>query len=239
MTNHYFPGTDLHVDDVVSTWAGVRPLVSDEKSSDESAISREHTLALSDDGLITIAGGKLTTYRKMAAEVVDKSIEYLRVIGALPKVRSADTSEEPLPGAVGWPEEGGLSWIEKELKERFGELLQEETRVLLAKTYAMRSFDVVAMIHDDESLAAKIQDDRPEIMAQVRFGIEEELAYTLRDIFVRRTQLFFRAGDQALGAMDRVASYMMQQLDWDDVRLEKEKEEYRKEVARSRAWQKE
>jgi glycerol-3-phosphate dehydrogenase len=239
VTNHYFPGTDLHVDDVISTWAGVRPLVADEKSDDESAISREHTLALSDDGLITIAGGKLTTYRKMAAEVVDKSIEYLRVIGALPKVRSADTSEEPLPGAVGWPEEGGLSWIEKELTERFGELLQDETRVLLAKTYGMRSFDVVALIHDDESLAEKIQEDRPEIMAQIRFGIEEELAYTLRDIFIRRTQLFFRAGDQGLGAIDRVATYMKKNLDWDDIRVEKEKEEYRTEVDRSRSWQKE
>jgi glycerol-3-phosphate dehydrogenase len=103
----------------------------------------------------------------------------------------------------------------------------------------MRSFDVVALIHDDESLAEKIQEDRPEIMAQIRFGIEEELAYTLRDIFIRRTQLFFRAGDQGLGAIDRVATYMKKNLDWDDIRVEKEKEEYRTEVDRSRSWQKE
>ena len=59
VTNHYFSGTGLHVDDVISTWAGVRPLVSDEKSDDESATSREHDLRLSEDGLITIAGGEI------------------------------------------------------------------------------------------------------------------------------------------------------------------------------------
>lgn len=237
VTNHYFPGTGLHVDDVISTWAGVRPLVSDEKSDDESATSREHDLRLSEDGLITIAGGKLTTYRKMAAEVVDKSIEYLRVIGALPKLRSAQTSEEPLPGAVGWPEEGGLSWIEEELKEKYGQLLSQETRALLAKNYGMRSFDVVDLIQDDEQLAEKIQEGRPEIMAQVRFGIDEELAFSLRDIFIRRTQLFFRAHDQGLGAVDRVAQYMAQKLNWNDETTNKEIDAYHLEVNRSRAWQ--
>ena len=239
VTNHYFPGTGLHVDDVISTWAGVRPLVSDEKSDDESATSREHDLRLSEDGLITIAGGKLTTYRKMAAEVVDKSIEYLRVIGALPKLRSAQTSEEPLPGAVGWPEEGGLSWIEEELKEKYGQLLCEDTRVMLAKNYGMRSFDVVDLIQDDERLSEKIQEDRPEIMAQIRFGIDEELAFSLRDIFIRRTQLFFRADDQGLRSVERVAHYMAQRLNWNEERIKKEIEVYHLEVHRSRAWQEE
>ena len=239
VTNHYFPGTGLHVDDVISTWAGVRPLVSDENSDDESATSREHDLRLSEDGLITIAGGKLTTYRKMAAEVVDKSIEYLRVIGALPKLRSAQTSEEPLPGAVGWPEEGGLSWIEEELKEKYGQLLSQETRVLLAKNYGMRSFDVVDLIKEDDRLSEKIQEDRPEIMAQVRFGIDEELAFSLRDIFIRRTQLFFRAHDQGLSAVERVAGYMAERLSWNEDTIQKEKEAYYLEVNRSRAWQEE
>ena len=239
VTIHYFPGTGLHVDDVISTWAGVRPLVSDEKSDDESATSREHDLRLSEDGLITIAGGKLTTYRKMAAEVVDKSVEYLRVIGALPKLRSAQTSEEPLPGAVGWPEEGGLSWIEEELKEKYGQLLSQETRALLAKNYGMRSFDVVSLIEDEEHLSEKIQDDRPEIMAQVRFGMDEELAFSLRDIFIRRTQLFFRAHDQGLGSAERVAQYMAQRLGWNEETIQKEIEAYHLEVDRSRAWQEE
>ena len=239
VTNHYFPGTGLHVNDVISTWAGVRPLVSDEKSDDESATSREHDLRLSEDGLITIAGGKLTTYRKMAAEVVDKSIEYLRVINALPKLRSAQTSEEPLPGAVGWPEEGGLTWIEEELKEKYGQLLHEDTRVLLAKNYGMRSFDVMDLIKSEEALADRIQEDRPEIMAQVRFGMDEELAFSVRDIFIRRTQLFFRAEDQGLGSLDHVAQYMAQKLGWNEETIEKEKEAYRVEVQRSRAWQEE
>jgi len=239
VTNHYFPESNLHVDDVISTWAGVRPLVADENSNDESATSREHSLKLSDDGLVTIAGGKLTTYRKMAAEVVDKCIEYLRVIGELPKIRAANTSQEPLPGAVGWPETGGLDRIEEELKERFGQLLAEDTRVMLAKTYGMRSFDVVELIHQDDTLKERILPERPEIMAQVPFAIAEELANTLRDVFIRRTQIFFRAQDQGLSAVDRVAGYMGSTLNWDEERMEKEKQEYIAEVERSRAWQEE
>ena len=239
VTNHYFPSTDLHVDDVISTWAGVRPLVADENSTDESATSREHFLKLSDDGLVTIAGGKLTTYRKMAAEVVDKCIEYLRVIGQLPKIRSANTSQEPLPGAVGWPEEGGLEWIETEMKERYGQLLDDETRKLLVKTYGMRAFDVVDQIQDDSMLKERILPERPEIMAQVLFAMEEEIAHTVRDILIRRTQIFFRAQDQGLSIVNKVATYMGSILNWDADRIESEKREYIAEVERSRAWQEE
>ena len=79
----------------------------------------------------------------------------------------------------------------------------------------------------------------PEIMAQIRFGIDEELAFSLRDIFIRRTQLFFRAHDQGLGSVDRVAQYMAQRLDWNEERIKKEIELYHLEVHRSRAWQEE
>ena len=237
VTNHYFPNCDLKIEDVISTWAGVRPLVSDESSEDESATSREHVLSIDKDGLINIAGGKLTTYRKMAAEVVDKSVEYLRCMDKLPKLRSVNTAEEPLPGAVGWPEKDGLSWIEQELQNRVGQQLQPQTIALLAKTYGMRSFDVIELINEDGTLADKIIDDRPEIMAQVRFAIEQEISWTIRDVLIRRTQIFFRDTKQGMDCVERVGAYMAKILGWNDVQRQKEQEAYIEEVQRSQAWQ--
>jgi glycerol-3-phosphate dehydrogenase len=66
----YFPEAGLGPADVIATWAGLRPLIRQEGVS-ESAVSREHKILVDDDGLVTIAGGKLTTYRRMGDEVID------------------------------------------------------------------------------------------------------------------------------------------------------------------------
>ena len=93
------------------------------------------------------------------------------------------------------------------------------------------------LIQEDDALQERILPDRPEIMAQIPFAITEELANTLRDVFIRRTQIFFRAHDQGLSAVDRVAGYMATLLHWDEERIEQEKQAYIAEVERSRAWQ--
>ena len=69
--------------------------------------------------------------------------------------------------------------------------------------------------------------------------MDEELAFSLRDIFIRRTQLFFRAHDQGLGSAERVAQYMAQRLGWNEETIQKEIEAYHLEVDRSRSWQEE
>src|SRR5690606_9289106 len=81
---HYFPDHALEDDDVIATWAGLRPLMAPAGASDdisESAVSREHQIIIGQDGLITIAGGKLTTFRKMSKEVVDTAVKLLRLMG--------------------------------------------------------------------------------------------------------------------------------------------------------------
>ncbi|MGQ0505563.1 MAG: glycerol-3-phosphate dehydrogenase/oxidase, partial [Myxococcaceae bacterium] len=92
--NHYYPTASLKLEDVLSTWAGLRPLVAPESGSvDTSDISREHHI-LDEPGLVTVAGGKLTTYRRIAAEAVDK------VVKQLGKPVASSTAERSLPGAV-------------------------------------------------------------------------------------------------------------------------------------------
>jgi len=167
-TNDHFPGLNLSSDDVISTWAGVRPLVSEESAASESSVSREHVIRVGADGLVTIAGGKLTTYRRMGAEVVDRVVDVLRGTGhRLESLRAAETDLNPLPGAVGWPEGDDHSAVIERVAQAGEGCIDERTARLLANTYGMRALDVVELAKSDENLARPIVAGRPEICAQV------------------------------------------------------------------------
>jgi glycerol-3-phosphate dehydrogenase len=91
--NHYFPAAALSTDDVLATWAGIRPLAASPAGASPSSISREHQISLDPAGVIVVTGGKLTTYRSMAAEIVDV-VE--KKLGRKP--RRPPTDEVPLRG---------------------------------------------------------------------------------------------------------------------------------------------
>ncbi len=235
--NHYFPGRDLVEDDVLSTWAGVRPLISEESAGDESSVSREHAIEVDEDLLVTIAGGKLTTYRRMAAEVVDKALGVLMLRGKAPDdLRPARTDREPLPGAVGWPEDDDRTKVVKVVLDAGKGKVSPETAALLADTYGTRGVDIAALAATDQALAAPLVRGRPEIMAQVDFSVNQELAATVRDVLIRRTQLFFRDHDQGLGCCEAVADRMAALLAWSGDRRVQEVFDYQSEVALSRRW---
>ena len=236
--NFYFPLAKLEMSDVIATWAGLRPLVSDEASEDESKISREHEVRVDKDLLITIAGGKLTTYRKMGAEVVDKAIEVMRTIGRLnKKPQTANTASEPLLGAIGWSEDDDHQAIAQTVLEFSNDLISRDTAELLTNTYGMRALDIAQMVVTDQALAQLLTPGRHEILAQVDFGVKKELATTICDFLVRRTQIYFRDFSQGLDCCELVANRMQQLLGWTPERKQKELEDYRLEVSRGRAWQ--
>ncbi|MFT5679309.1 MAG: glycerol-3-phosphate dehydrogenase [Myxococcota bacterium] len=236
--NIYFPTAKLVEDDVIATWAGVRPLISEEDNgANESSVSREHVIRVDEDGLITIAGGKLTTYRRMAAEVVDRAVELLQLTGSLDRrLRESQTATEPLPGAVGWPENDDHAAVAAQIRERGGQGMSEETARLLGDTYGMRGLDIAESAARDPELAVPLVEGRPEIMAQIDFAVNVELAATVRDVMIRRTQLFFRDFDQGLSATDGIADRMAALLGWSEEQKITEILAYQKEVARSRRW---
>ncbi len=236
-TGFYFPDNAITRDDVISTWAGVRPLISEEDAASESSVSREHLIRLDSDGLITIAGGKLTTYRRMGAEVVDKAVDLLRMLGHPMDLRPADTGVEPLPGAVGWPPDDDHEAVARQVQEAGAGAVDMETARHLANTLGMRGLDVAELAAADPALAARLVAGRPEILAQVAHAVERELAATLSDFLLRRSQLFYRDLNQGLGAVDMVAGLMAERLGWDPARVRREVDAYQAEVARSRQWQ--
>jgi glycerol-3-phosphate dehydrogenase len=100
----------------------------------------------------------------------------------------------------------------------------------------MRGVQVAERVVAEPGLAEALVSGRPEILAQVDFAIDQELAATVRDVLIRRTQLYYRDREQGLGAAERVAERMAARLGWDPARKESEVAAYREEVARSRRW---
>lgn len=234
--NAYYPECKLSTEDVFSTWAGLRPLVMPVTSRDdvaESAVSREHQVITGNDGVITIAGGKLTTYRLMSAEVVDAAVRQLNQRGAEVTVRTCDTERVPLPGGVGEVPTPEV------LIELSGGLLSQESAALLVHTYGSRAKGVAHLIQQSPDLAVPLSPERPEIRAQVDWAVKEELANEVADVLVRRTQVFFRANDQGLGAAEWVSQRMKTLCEWSEDRRLVSLAAFQHEVGLSRQWREE
>ncbi|MDX2014875.1 MAG: glycerol-3-phosphate dehydrogenase/oxidase [Myxococcaceae bacterium] len=221
--NHFYPDAKLTPDDVISTWSGLRPLL---KPADEGAgasqVSREH-LIVERKGFLTIAGGKLTTYRTMSAEVVDRVVKQLGT-----KVPST-TSERPLPGAKGFEDSD-------EAFSRFTAQLGRPDAEAFTSMYGGRAKAVLERCASPDG-SQRLDPELPWLLGQVDECVDAELAQTLDDVLSRRLSLVLRAKDQGLGIAPVVAQRMAQRLGWSEARTAHELEAYRAVVASSRAWQ--
>lgn len=239
-SNSYFPDHVLERDDVIATWAGIRPLMAPDgeagEGMSESSVSREHQILIGQDGLVTIAGGKLTTYRRMAAEVVETAVRMLELERGALDLRPPATGKDPLPGAIGWPADDDHAKVADEVAKAGHPRVPEDVARHLADTYGMRAIAIAKRMAADARLAQRLVPGRPEVMAQVDWAVEEELAATVCDVLVRRTQVFYRDRDQGLGAAPLVAARMAELLGWDEAQRARELARYHDEVALSRAW---
>jgi len=224
--NAYLPGAKLTVEDVISTWSGLRPLLKPEDDvAGASQVSREHMI-YERPGFVTIAGGKLTTYRRMAAEVVDRALSQL---GVGVKSQSAN---RPLPGAEGVVEsDEQLAALAASLHAAG---LQDKASRYFSETYGVRAPKVLERTRADATAGEAMDAELPYLMAQVDEAVETELACTLDDVLGRRIQVMLRARDQGLGIAPRVAERMAARLGWAPQRREQELEHYRATVASSR-----
>lgn len=223
--NHHFPTARLTPDDVISTWAGLRPLIHVEAAS-ESDVPREHKI-FKDGRMITVAGGKLTTYRRMAAEVVDEAADTagLRCAGS-------STGSALLPGARGLSED--FDRAAQEIAEDASIPLDCAKR--LANVYGSRAKDVVAYCEADTRMKEKVSPDRDVMYAEIAHAVERELSLSIEDVLVRRTSIALTARDQGLGAVERVASIMGARLGWTSQQAQASIDEFAKTVALTRAF---
>ncbi|MGD8863934.1 MAG: glycerol-3-phosphate dehydrogenase/oxidase, partial [Myxococcales bacterium] len=191
---HYFPEARMSEDDVIANWAGVRPLLRSD-ADDPGAASREHRLKVRDDGVVVIAGGKLTTYRRMADECVKAAAWALARAGGPPPRRAVPAEAGPLPGAEGLQSEAELERLVGRLA---GELEDRRVARQLAHSYGVRALELSRMVAGRPELGQPIAPELPYIWAQVPFAARHELALSLSDVLVRGTQVFYRDRDQGL-----------------------------------------
>ncbi len=233
----YFPDAGLARDDVISTWAGLRPLLRPPEGRSESETSREHVVRVDASGVVSVAGGKLTTFRRMSAEVVDTAVQVLRLSGRTKEpLGRPPTEREVLPGAVGWPEDDKIDGLVAQVAKAANGTLDDDIARHLVGTYGMRAVDVARRVAADPLLGVRLVPDRHEILAQVDHAVFAELASEVDDVMTRRTQLYFRDHDQGLGCVDAVADRMAHLLAWDSDRRAASVAAYRGEVSRSRRW---
>jgi len=227
--NALFPEARLTARDVVSTWAGVRALLAPERERSASRVSREHRLAEAASGLITIAGGKLTTYRLMAREVVDRVARRLHELDGRPQPQRAATAHMPLPGG----EAADLDVLVHSLEQRH--VPEGQARHLVA-CYGSEAAAVRNLAERDRALDEPLLTNRPEVWAQIVYAVEREMAVRLADVLIRRLHLFYEDPAHGSTISTPVADRMAELLGWDAARRDREIAEYTAEVKRARAF---
>jgi len=236
LTNEYFPDCNLVAEDVRGTFAGLRPLISDD--GDPSSVSREHTIREDDDGLISVAGGKLTTYRLMAAETMDLVARRLKQEGT--HVGGCHTASVPLPGGTGIAFRGmelvttgaQIPGLEEDAEAHLGHEVVEH----LQESYGGNWVQVATQASQSDELSERIVEDLPYLWAEVDHSVEQEMAITLRDFMRRRSQLEIRDYDQSLEVAPRVAERMAFLLGWSTSEAEAQLAEFRERAGQGMAW---
>ncbi|MEO8335019.1 MAG: glycerol-3-phosphate dehydrogenase/oxidase [bacterium] len=219
--NHYFPDAALTRSDVVSAWAGLRPLaVAGGGGSNASAASREHAISEVEPGLVRVTGGKLTTFRSMASQVVDA---VQRSLGGAPT--KSRTAHEPLPG-------GDIADVALEIGEAARVIEDGVVAERLVHAYGSAWRDVWSRVHDDETLRTRIAPERPYLLAELRHAIDHEHARTFGDLLIRRTPVAFETQDHGRNAARRIAPSVSQWLGWSGRATESALAAYDAEVAR-------
>jgi glycerol-3-phosphate dehydrogenase len=188
-----FVTSPLTPDDVVGTWAGLRPLVKDEGNVRTADLSRRHKVLVSDSGLVTIQGGKLTTYRKMAEDTVDEAAKRL---GG--HVKGSSTAKLPLRGAKGYERLRGT--VSDHLLDRFGTDAEA----------------VAALVAADPTLGEPLVAGCPYLTAEAVYAARFEMAHTLEDVLSRRTRALLLERDAADAAAPEVARLVAADLGWDE-----------------------
>lgn len=230
--NALFPEARLTEQDVVATWAGIRPLIKPRGDGDPGKASREHRCLLSPSGLISIVGGKLTTYREMAAEVTDLVAKRLHEIDGRPIPERAPTDREPLPG-------GEVRDVEVLVEEVVDSGYPRALAEHLVFAYGSETPAVLRLAEEDPALLEDIVPGHPAIKAELVHAMRREMAITLGDLLMRRTHLFYEVPGQAADQAASVIELAAAEMEWDRDRRSAELAAYLFEVERNNAFRNE
>jgi len=207
--------------DVIGVYAGLRPLVAADESAPTTKLSREHVIDEPVPGLVSIAGGKFTTYRVMARDVVDAAVaDYDHWVPA------SVTDQLPLLGAEGL---AAATAEAGRLAEDYG--LPKDAVEHLLERYGTLAEEVLELTRADPALAGRLLDGYPYLGAEVAYAVTHEGALHVSDVLTRRIRLFFEAPAGGAAAAGAVAAIMGDLLGWDSATRAIEAESYLKFAA--------
>jgi glycerol-3-phosphate dehydrogenase len=176
-------------DDVLSVFAGIRPLVRASGVATTAALSRDHLINIDRSGLVTVCGGKWTTYRHMAEDCVDQAA----TLAQLPD-KACVTHHLPIHGFHSAAKELGPLAV-----------------------YGSDAYEIRKLIESDATLGAQMHQSLPYIKAEVVWAVRHEMARTVEDVLARRTRALFLNARAALAMAPAVADLMALELGWDEV----------------------
>jgi glycerol-3-phosphate dehydrogenase len=206
--------------DIISTYAGYRPLIKPRKKNVSTAqLSRTHAVLESPTGLVSIVGGKLTTYRRMAQDTVD-------VLSKRDSTKLVHPTEALLlHGSTTW------SIARYELQKKAATLgLAAEIFEHLGHSYGSEVSKILDLITNDPSLARRLIDDLPYITAEVIYACRAEMAMTPDDILARRTSIALEDKQRGLGIINEVAALMAREHDWSLAEQQEQARMYREAI---------
>jgi glycerol-3-phosphate dehydrogenase len=194
----------LRAKDIIGVYAGLRPLVANKKSATTTKLSREHTVDRPAPGFVSIAGGKYTTYRVMAEDVIDRAVLELRRA-----TKDSVTEKVPLVGADGY---FALEQQTERIAQENG--LAVETVTHLLNRYGSLISEILVIIKEQPKLAKRLDSDLPYIKAEIIYAASHEGAQSVDDVISRRTRLSFEAVNHAVHLAEEVATLIAPVLGW-------------------------
>ncbi len=225
--NYMFPSVKLTAADVESSWAGVRPLIHEE-GKDPSEISRKDEVFRSESGLFTIAGGKLTGYRKMADKVVTMVATELGAETGTSYPPCLTERIEYSGGKFGGSK-NMISFLASKTQDGVDLGLTEFEADRLAHRYGT-NIDIVYDLIRNGREEAGVYGLSLEAYGALRYGIDFEAVVTPADFFIRRTGALYFDIDFVRRWKDAVVQYMSQQFNWSDVAVQAYEEELRERI---------
>ena len=215
-TKYFFPNAELSYNNILSTYAGIRPLVM-QKGKSESDVSRTHTIFFSDDGLLTITGGKLTEWRAMAEDLFNK----IEDKNLFPNIkREKHFSRQKF--LIGLEKEEWLS-----LFKNSGISLDGDIADHLYQQYGRGAIKILEIIKEDETLKERIIDENNFIHAEIIYCLRYEMTPHLIDMFCRRTEMsLWICHKKASKAARKVADIMAKEYSWKEDKVKNEIQDY-------------
>ncbi|HEX9039210.1 MAG TPA: glycerol-3-phosphate dehydrogenase/oxidase [Ktedonobacterales bacterium] len=214
---------NLTARDLISVYAGYRPLVRS-RARPAANLSRTHVVVEEENGMVTITGGKLTTYRRMAQDTLDT----LARRDGLPIAHP--TLSLPLAGALNWKR------AQRELARRAVALgLAPDIEHSLAWNYGGNALDILDLVAAEPALGARLIPDLPFIRAEIIYACRAEMAQRLEDTLARRTRIELEATDRGASIAAEAAALMAEELGWEPALARSEAAAYVEAVRNSLA----